>query len=241
MPVRGIDNISIDVMNNILEGLFEFDVAMKPQPMLAERYTVSADGKTYHFYLRKNIQWSDGVPFRAQQIVDSWELVLSPRSQAEYAYFLFPLENAQEYHLGKILDFQKVGVQAVSDNELVVRLSKPLPYFLDLLAVVVTFPMRTDLYKKYGDAWTEPPHVVSLAPYILTKWDHDHEMVFEANPHYWGPPPKVARVVARIIPDVTTALNLFEAKKLDLVRRLASVDVPRFEKDPRFFYHALFS
>lgn len=231
-PAQGVDNVSIDIMNNVNEGLMQFDPDMKPIPALAESHKISADGKTYTFKLRQGAVWSDGVPLRAQHFVDAWERMLNPKTAAEYAYFLYDIEGAELYNQGKLAEFSKVGTKAIDDLTLEVKLARPASYWLALTAAPVMFPQRLDVIAKGGDRWTEPEHFVGMGPYVIKVWEHDKRMVLERNEKYWGPKPKIARAVALIVEEATTAINLFESGQVDLVRRLPPLDIERFKSTP---------
>lgn len=233
-PARGVDTVSIDLMNNLNDGLIGFDRDMKTRPAIAEKYEISKDGKTYTFTLRKDVKWSDGVPLKAQHYVDAWERMLNPKTAAEYAYFLYDISGAEGYNTGKIKDFSKVGVKAIDDHTLQVVLRAPAAYWLSTLGFPVMFATRIDLIEKYGDRWTEAGNYQSLGPYKLTKWDHDQQLVMEQNENYYGVKPPIKKAIALIIEDVSTAVSLFEAGKLDLVRKLPTADMDRLNKMPEF-------
>ncbi|HAV62126.1 MAG TPA: peptide ABC transporter substrate-binding protein, partial [Verrucomicrobiales bacterium] len=83
------------------------------------------DGRRYTFHLRRGITWSDGTPITAGDFVWSWLRVLEPKTAADYVGILFYLENAEAFHLGRIKDPSDVGVRAVDDATLEVRLNSP--------------------------------------------------------------------------------------------------------------------
>lgn len=90
-----------------------------------------------------------------------------------------------------------VGIEIVSDRELVVRLVRPVPFFLDLCAFPTYYPVYKPLVEQYErldpdtgrmiseGGWTKPPQIVSNGPYELKVWRFKRDMRFEINPHYW--------------------------------------------------------
>jgi len=134
--------IETHLMMNLMDGLVAIEPDLKVTPQLAESWKVSADHKTYTFKLRKGVVWSDGVPLVAQQFVDSWKRLLTRSTGASYAYFLYDLVGAEDFHKGKITDFTQVGVKALDDQTLQVKLSHPTPYWIYIPTFWVTFPMR---------------------------------------------------------------------------------------------------
>jgi len=211
------DSASIIVLENIMEGLTQFDNNMTPTPALAESWTISEDGKTYTFRIREGVRWSDGAPLTAQHFVDGWRRLLDPSTAAEYAYFLYDVENAESFNQGRIRDFSQVGVKAEDSRTIVVRLRKPLVYFPALTTFTATYPARLDVINRWGDNWTEPQHIVTLGPYRLKSWRHEYKISLEANPNYYAGPPPLKSVIMYMVEETNTALDLYESRALDYV------------------------
>ena len=64
----------------VYSGLLQYDPDEPSKIIadLAERWTVSPDGKTYTFHLRKNVKWHDGQPFSSADVKTSFDRVLNP-------------------------------------------------------------------------------------------------------------------------------------------------------------------
>jgi len=216
--------VETDILMNIMEGLVTFNSDLKIVPALAESWSISQDGKTYLFKLRRGVQWSDGVVLRAQDFVYSWKRLLSPLTAAPYYNFLFDVEGAQAFSEGKLLDFSQVGVKALDDSTLQVKLTQPVAHWIYIPAFWVTFPMRKDIVDKYGSGWETPGRMVNLGPYSLASHDLDSKIVLKANPHYYGNKGNVEEIQAWILKDDTAALTLFEAGQLDFLTDLGAVD-----------------
>lgn len=219
------------LMINLMEGLVAFDEKLHVIPALAESWDLSADGRIYRFHLRKGVSWSDGVPLRAQDFVYSWKRLLSPATAAAYAYFLHDIEGAEDFNRGKNPDFSKVGVRALDDRTLEVRLRQRVAHWISLPTFWVTFPLREDIVTKYGqDDWARPGRMVTVGPYVLSAHDTDRRVVLSANPRYYGKRGNIDQVVALIVKDDSTALNLYEAGRLDFLTDLSAIDLQRLEK-----------
>lgn len=108
------DHVSFNVIGNLMVGLTEFDRELTPAPMVAKSWEILEGGKKIVFRLRDDVHWSDGQKVRAQDFEYSWKRLLNPQTASEYAYILFDILNAQEYHEGKIVDPGLVGVQALA-------------------------------------------------------------------------------------------------------------------------------
>ncbi len=145
------DSVSFDILTNIMEGLTQYDSNMEPIPAVAKRWEISKNGKIITYYLRDDVFWTDGKPVTAHDFEYSWKRLLDPATAAQYAYFLFDIENAQEFNSGKISDPSKVGIIAKSKFVLEVRLKKPVVYFPSITTFMVTFPQRKDIVEKFGE------------------------------------------------------------------------------------------
>lgn len=230
---KSTDSTSSLVIQNLMEGLTEYDFSKEEvhlKPALARNWSSSKDKKIWKFVLKDNILWTDQKALKAQHFVDGWERLLNPETGSEYAYFLFPVKNAQAYNQGKIKDFKKVGVRTEKPGELIVELEKGLSYFPYLLTHPSTFPIRKDIIQKKKSKWTEPENLVSLGPYRLEKWDHDKALILTQNKSYYASPPSLKKILLYIIPDETSIMNLYSSGRLDVATPLLSRDLPFLKK-----------
>ncbi|OGW23541.1 MAG: oligopeptide-binding protein oppA, partial [Nitrospinae bacterium RIFCSPLOWO2_12_FULL_47_7] len=230
------DGISFDVLNNLMEGLTQYDSNLEPVPAVAQKWEFSKDGKTLTYYLRNDVYWTDGKPVTAMDFEFSWKRLLNPATAAEYAYFLFDVENAQEYNSGKLKDASQVGIQALSPTVLQIRLKRPVVYFPSITTFMVTFPQREDIISRYGVRWTEPGNMVTNGPFILTEWHHEYKLVLTANNKYHDASAAknaVTKAVIYIVRDTSTALTLYETGDLDTTG-LPPVAIPSFKNSPEY-------
>ena len=103
-------------------------------PGAAESWSVSDDGKTYIFNLRKNGKWSNGDNVTAADFVWSWQRILTPSLGSQYPDSLYYLVGAEDFHTGLIDDFDTVGIKALDDYTLEIKLKDPTPFFIGLLS-----------------------------------------------------------------------------------------------------------
>jgi len=180
----------------IIQALFEPLVSyeagtLAPVPALAERWEISADGLTYTFHLRADAKWSNGDPVTAQDCVDSWRRILTPSLAADYAYFLYLLRGAEDFNKGRSADFSQVGAVARDDRTLVVTLTHPAPYFLQILLNSPWRPIHLRSIAAVGDPynrgtkWTLPGALVSSGPFVLKEWSLNRRVIVEKSPTYY--------------------------------------------------------
>jgi len=221
------DHVSFNVIANLMVGLTEFDKDLKPAPVIARSWEIHSGGKKIIFQLRDDVQWSDGKKVRAQDFEYSWKRLLDPKTGSEYAYFLFDLVNAQEYHEGKITDSSAVGVQALNDLTLAVELKHPASYFLSITTFEVTFPQRQDIIEKFGSKWTDPQNIVTNGPFLLSSWKHENQIQLRANSNYFRGKPALETATMVMVNEKTTALAMYEQGQLHF---LDNHSIPILEK-----------
>ncbi len=237
---KATDTTSSHIINNLMEGLVGYDIYDKELrliPLLATEWTPSEKALVWNFKIRADVRWSDGVAFEAQQVLDSWRRLLAKETASEYAYFLFAIKNARAFNEGK-LPWEQVGVRVVKPasgpTEIRIELEKPMGYFPHLLVHASTYPIRLDLISKYGEKWTEAGNMVGLGPFVLKAWRHDKEILLERNNGYFGAKSALRFVHAQMIQEQATALNLFEAGKLDAVDGIPSTELKNARKKKEF-------
>jgi len=187
-PSKGADNYSNTVLNNVLEPLtrLEEDGSLNNvlTPAGAESWNISDEGTVWTFHLRDN-KWSDGEPVTAHDYEYGIKRSLDPATGSPYAYLLMPIKNASDVNSGK-LPVDELGVKAIDDKTLEIKLEYPTPYFGELTYQRVMMPQRKDIVEKYGDTYgTEPNTIVYNGPFILNEWIHNSELKFTKNPNYW--------------------------------------------------------
>ncbi len=217
--------VEADLLTNLMEGLVSFDEKSQVKPALAQTWTLSPDGKTYVFHLKPGVKWSDGLVLKAQDFVFSWKRLLSRILAAPYAYLLFDVQGAEDYYRGVLSDFSKVGIQALDDLTLQVKLKYPVSQWIQTLAFWPTYPLRQDSVEKHGGSWTSPAKLLTLGPYRLETHDFDSKFILKPNPFYHGILGNVDEVVARIVKSDREALRLYEAGELDFLSDLSQSDV----------------
>ncbi len=180
------------VQSSIFEGLTaQMPGDSTPVPGTAESWDISEDGKSYTFHIRPNANWSNGDPVTARDFVFSYQRALSPALANPYAYMLYCLENAEAFNKGEIKDFSKVGVKALDDKTLELKLASPTPYLLRLLKHHSWFPVHESTILAYGKIdqrdtkWTRPGNLVGNGPFMLTEWSQNSKLVVVKNPYYW--------------------------------------------------------
>ncbi len=211
-PGKVNDTYMAEVLQNVVEPLVTYDEKNTIVPCLAERWGSTNGGRTYVFYLRKGVKFSNGRPLVADDFRLSWERYLAPSFASPAAgNYLLNIEGVPEYMAGKAKSIK--GVKALDESTLSVTLDRPRPYFLGNLTVPTSAVMATEIS---GDKEaTTVEAVVGTGPFRLSKLVPDAELDLEANPGYWGGKPTIAHIRRPIITDSSARLSRFLSGQLD--------------------------
>ena len=192
----------------------------------AEDIIISDDGLTYTFKLRKDAVWTNGDTVTAEDFAFAWSEVLNPEVAAEYAYFLYFIENAEAYYNGEC-EWEDVGIKVVDDFTLEVKLHTALPYALELFAFGVLAPINKNFYEAVGaDKYnTEPEFFCSNGPFAIVEWSHNEKLVAQKFENYYNADKVGAKQITfKIISDANAVLNAFIAGEIDYTGTLSTGD-----------------
>ncbi|PXW72211.1 oligopeptide transport system substrate-binding protein [Loktanella sp. PT4BL] len=206
------------VVRDLFEGLYNQDAAGNLVPGVALSHEVSDDGLVYTFTLRDNAMWSNGDTVTAGDFVYAWQRAASPALASPYSWYieLMSIENGAAVIAGD-MEPSALGVTAIDDTTLEVRLSQPLPYFPQMLTHGTTFPVHQATVEEFGNDWVLPENMVSNGAYVLTEFVPQERLVRERNPMYWDNDNTIIeRVVKLVVPDENVALTRYLAGELDL-------------------------
>ncbi len=204
-----------NVIKGFGEGLIRtFEGETKPG--MAESWDVSADGLTYTFHLR-DAKWSDGSAVTAKDFEYAIIRLLDPANAASYSFAGYMIQNAAEFNSGKITDASQVGVKAIDDKTLEIKLVNPTSYFVSTLDLSCFYPVKKEFVEKHGVEYaTSADKILSNGPFILKDWKHEQEIVLEKNPNYWDKDNiKLETVKILLVSDPNTALGMYENDEID--------------------------
>lgn len=216
-PGLAEDSAGGDILRDLFEGLYNQDAAGNLVPGVALSHTVSDDGMTYIFTLRDNAKWSNGDPVTAGDFEYAWKRAASPELASPYSWFIeiMALENGSEVIAGDVPP-SELGVTAIDDTTLEVRLTQPLPYFPQMLTHFTTFPVHQATIEAHGSDWTKPGNMVSNGAYVLTEHVPQEKLVRSRNEMYWDNENTIIETVTSlVINDENVALTRYLAGELD--------------------------
>ena len=178
--------------SNGIDGLFTNDKYGNLTPAVAEDWSVSKDGLTYTYKIRKGVKWftSDGEEYAevtAKDFVNGLKHAADKKSAAMYL-----AENSvkglADYVAGNNKDFASVGVKAVDDYTLEYTLNKPEPYWNTKMAYSIFWPLNEEFEKSKGADFgkaTDPTSLLYNGPFLLRGLTAKSSIEFVKNENYW--------------------------------------------------------
>ena len=217
-PHKVESDVEFNIISDLFEGLVSVSPAGEIQPRLAEKWE-NKENTVWTFHLRPGITWSDGTAITAQDIVWSWQRLVSPLTASPYSSYPgnMHIVNAKELAEGKKAP-ETLGVKAVDDATLEVTLTQPNAAFLAMLAHPSLVPIDKVLVNRFGEQWTKPEHIVTSGPYKLSAWVVNERIVAERNPRYWDNQHTVINKVTWLpIHSEAADVNRYKAGEIDIV------------------------
>lgn len=223
------------------------------EPGVAESWEISEDGLTYTFHLRDNAMWGNGDQVLSNDFIYAWRRILMPDFAGDYAQLFFPIAGAEDFFKFRAAQLEKiaaegskdggtselkaamayfdanVGIKAPDPQTLVVTLTQPTPYYLELFAFAPFMPNHTRSLAEYSKVnaqtgmleldpgyWTDPAKIVSNGPYVLRLRRHKQDTRLSANPYYWNRAKmRNSAILERVIGEPETAMTDYDNGAVD--------------------------
>lgn len=212
----------------VYNGLVAQDSTFHPQPMIAKRWKISSDGLEYRFFLRNDVAYHRHPCFGADStrkvvaadFVYSFTRVCDPAVAAKGAWiFNSKVAGLEAFRNGEVDHI--AGFEAPDDTTLIIRLERPFPPFLGLLATPYGYVVPHEAVAFYGEDFGRNP--VGTGPFTCFRWEQGQHLILHKNPHYFESDeqgtqlPYLDAVSVRFIPSRLTAFVEFTQGNLDFI------------------------
>lgn len=186
LPMLASDSASGEISGLVFNGLVKYAPNITLIGDLAKSWTISPDGLSVTFHLRKGVKWHDGEDFSAHDVVFTYNVVTDPKTPTPYGANYGPVKS----------------VEALDDHTVLVTYTELFAPALESWSMGIV-PRHLLEGKDIGksDLNRNP---IGTGPYKLKEWATGQKVVLEANKDYFEGPPGVDRYVMRIIPDTAT-------------------------------------
>jgi peptide/nickel transport system substrate-binding protein/oligopeptide transport system substrate-binding protein len=228
-PALIVDVTGGGIGAKIFNGLVRLDEKLSIVPDIAERWEISKDGKTYTFYLKENVRFSNGREVTAHDFKYSFERLLTPGTRSPNTWVLEKIKGARDFIQGKTKGI--VGIKVKDKLTLEITLEESFAPFLSLLCMPAAYVVPKEDVKKWGVDFSTHPS--GTGPFVLTEWRHNQYLRLEARSDYFEGKPKIKGIVYKIIPEDLTAVADFESGNLDVLTIPAS-EFKRYKESPKW-------
>ncbi|MDQ2869101.1 MAG: ABC transporter substrate-binding protein [Acidobacteriota bacterium] len=190
-----------EVLQYLSRNLLDLDSRMQLVPGLAESYSVSADGRSYAFAIRKEARWEDGSPVTAADAVFTIRRIVDPAVPSPVFKSVFDgLES----------------VEATGERTFTARFREPYAYRA-MAFVLPVLPERRFSGRNFLHA-PDNRAPLSNGPYRLAAWRAQSEIVLERNPRAWGDRGHFDRVVFKVLPEDSVSYRALVGDQVDETR-----------------------
>ena len=210
-PAQQGDAGTAALLAQLFEGLTSFDASLQVRPALAQSWSVDPSGLQVTFQLRPGLEFSDGTPLTADDVVASWLRILDPVRPGPLASLLDDVVGAVAYRQGRG-PRSGVGISA-RNGTVVVRLLKPATYF-PAIAANPALAVAPASEVSVLDSTQPPSPFVGSGAYTVTAQDAT-SITLQANPHYWAGPPPIGSVIVVTDFGGKSPVDAFSAGEVD--------------------------
>ena len=230
-PITSNEMISLRLTELIFNGLVGINEKQEIVPELAERWERSSDGRTYTFYLRKNVTWhpregEEPKPFTAEDVIFTYKIMMHPKT-------ITPLKVRYEF-----ID----TVEKLNDYTVKFTLKRPI---LNALAkfsfkMIPKHGPSNPTYLTRDDAFVQNP--IGTGPYMLKNITAEREIILAANDNYFKGRPHIDKIVAKPFADQNIMTQALMFNAIDMIVLVNPRDIPEIQGDKRFIlqpYNAL--
>lgn len=212
----------------LFNGLVRIGADYAIVPDIAERWTVSRDGRVYEFILKDGVVFSNGRTVRASDFKYSFERVLNPRTRSPNTWVFEKILGAEEFGNGTAPEVK--GIEVIDGRTLRIRLESPFAPFLSLMTMTAAYVVPREEVERWEEDFSS--HPIGTGPFILKEWLPNRSIRLERREDYFDVPARVEGIVYRIIPEDLTAVTEFEIGNIDILAIPAS-QYPRYRDDPK--------
>ena len=228
-PILRTEAIGTDLDMFVMGFFYNVDDNMHYVPELATEVPtiqnggISKDGLTITYHLRKGVKWQDGAPFTSRDPIFTWKAIMNDKNDVQ-------TRNGWD---------QIASIEPVGDYEIKVHMKRVYGPSIATFWTLGGFPvLPAHLLEHYPDLnhASFNTHPIGTGPFKFVKWVHGDRIELEANPGYWRGPPKLKRIIFKVVPNDNTILVQLKTHEIDAWFRAPSAFYPQIQplKDQGF-------
>jgi oligopeptide transport system substrate-binding protein len=228
-PARATDIYAYTIVNQIFDGLVQFDSHLNPVPAIAGFWEASLDGLTWTFQLRKGVTFHHGREVTAADVVYSYTRILDPALQSPAAALFKHIRGAEAFRAGTATQVE--GLRALDNYTLQIVLKEPYAPFLSILAMANAKVVPREEVEKLGEQFGL--HPVGSGPFTFRLWERNRRIVLQAYESYHEGRPFLDRLVFEVGKHDVESLSAFLKGELE-ESIVPSTEAEALQTSPRY-------
>ena len=184
-------------------------------PGLADSWEISADGRTYTFFLNQDARWHDGQPVTAEDVKFSFDIALDEASPNPRRGIVGPLLDSYRVIDEHTIEFTATDTYATFLTDVTGQFGIMPKHIWDGIA-------PADWPNDPGSTGQDPSRVIGSGPFKFVEWRQGESVTVARNADYWDPRaiPVVDELVMTVLPDPATEVEALKAGEIDVVEVL---------------------
>jgi oligopeptide transport system substrate-binding protein len=229
-PAQCADTLSDRLILEVNDGLVDFEPdTLEIVPAVAESWEISPDGLRFTFRIRSGVRFHNGRTVTSEDVLYSFTRILDPGVNSKRREVFAEVKGAEEFGAGKSPRVE--GFEVVDPLTFRITLTRPLPYFLQLLATPTASIVPKEIYDDPGKGYLARP--VGCGPFKVGRWERSNFLELAAFDDYYRGRPKLDRVVIRFIENPASAMEEYKAGGLEWMDEMAGSETQIAQDFPR--------
>jgi oligopeptide transport system substrate-binding protein len=230
-PVQVTSTYAVSVVQQLFDGLVQFDADLNVIPALAKSWSASRDGLTWTFHLRPGVRFHHGREVTAEDVVYSFTRLLDPAVNSPRAWLFERVQGARAFQTGQAERVE--GLQVLDPYTLHITLSQPYAPFITMLGMAQAKIVPREEVARLGEHFGRAP--VGTGPFRFGSWESGQHIMLEANETYFEGRPFLDRLQYRIFPagDHQAIFAAFAASQLEDAP-IPAPERQRLQNEPRY-------
>ncbi len=228
-PSQALSSSEKRLALDLFEGLMIQSSTGTPIPGIADTYSVSTDQKSYTFHLRKNAKFSDGSSITPEDVIYTFQRLLSPKTLSPYSFLLESMLNAKQILKQKKI-LSSLGISKIDPETVLISLEKPIPDFLNMITM-----SPFSIVKKSSNPFEKQNRIDSIVfsgAYQLFTWESNSKIELCKNPYYWDQThTKIEKLNYLIVPDSNLEIQMYQENQIDLTFDVPSSKIQKLKQN----------